>query len=880
MGDGTSEAEDKDAYTVGWICALPLEMAAAKLMLDEVHQLHVDQDERDHNTYILGQMQGHKVVIACLPIGTYGTNPAATVAKDMLRTFKSIRFGLLVGIGGGAPSSAHDIRLGDVVVSIPTGTSGGVIQSDRGKLVQNEAFERTGSLNAPPTALLTAAGRVKTDHLSGDGRLPDFLSEALEKKPKMKRKFAYQGELHDCLFQAKYEHVNPDGGCDNCDATQTVQREERDDADPVVHYGNIASGNQVIKHAETRDRLSKELGVLCFEMEAAGLMQEFSCLVIRGICDYSDSHKNKRWQEYAAATAAAYAKELLSVVPPKRVEKEKPILLDPQLRNLVLETKEAILHQTEQQETRHDSDKNQQCLNDLFQTDPVDDKKRILRDKGYLLEGSCQWIVDLPEYKHWKMISHGSRLWIRGDPGKGKTMLMCGIIEGLETDIVGEMCYYFFCQATDSRLNTATAVIRGLIHHLTRQHPWILSNVRERYDIVGKTLFEDANAWHALSEILLASFQDSRLEGVIIVIDALDECVTDRGKLLGFIRASSKSLIKWIVSSRNFPDIREALENKSPETEFSISLEDQQDRISSTIQKYIKKNIEELASKKQYDDSTRAKVESHLSRNANNTFLWVALVCQKLGEIQGWRVEMVLHSLPKGLTALYRRMLYDISILGDGILPKKVLAILSVLERPVTLLELPFIMELPSHISENTSFVEGLLEDCGSFLILRDGVVRFVHQSAVDFLQDEDFMQNEQSEGLSGVADRHHAVFHHSLSVLYQSGTLKRDIYGLEEPGSDLDDITLPEPHQLACLKYSCVHWVDHLRIWMIAPKKKRSRTMSSELEGGMFLDDLDIIRKIHGFLRAKFLYWIEAFILFGHISKGIQAIQKLSKLI
>lgn len=143
----------------------------------------------------------------------------------------------------------------------------------------------------------------------------------------MKRKFAYQGESHDCLFHSKYEHINPDGGCDDCDATQTVQREERDDTDPVVHYGNIASGNQVIKHAETRDRLRKELGVLCFEMEAAGLMQEFPCLVVRGICDYSDSHKNKRWQEYAAATAAAYAKELLSVVPPKRVEKEKPIIL-------------------------------------------------------------------------------------------------------------------------------------------------------------------------------------------------------------------------------------------------------------------------------------------------------------------------------------------------------------------------------------------------------------------------------------------------------------------------------------------------------------------------------------------------------------------------
>ncbi|KAI8159048.1 hypothetical protein K4K49_003717 [Colletotrichum sp. SAR 10_70] len=304
-------------------------MAAAKLMLDEVHKVQVEQDEADHNTYILGVMQGHKVVIACLPKGVYGTITAATVAKDMLRTFKSIRFGLMVGVGGGAPSSAHDIRLGDVVVSIPTDVNGGVIQYDRGKTGKDEEFKRTGSLNAPPTVLLTAVGSVETNHSLGESDIPQFLADAAAKipKPKIRQKYVYQGEENDCLFYSEYEHVDADAGCDDCDAAQTVQREERDDTDPVVHYGNIASGNQVIKHAEARDRLSKELGVLCFEMEAAGLMQEFPCLVIRGICDYSDSHKNKRWQEYAAATAAAYAKELLSVVPPKRVEKEQPILL-------------------------------------------------------------------------------------------------------------------------------------------------------------------------------------------------------------------------------------------------------------------------------------------------------------------------------------------------------------------------------------------------------------------------------------------------------------------------------------------------------------------------------------------------------------------------
>ncbi|KAL4418340.1 hypothetical protein CABS03_01691 [Colletotrichum abscissum] len=306
-------------------------MAAAELMLDEIYDdVQFEQNDGDHNSYTLGLMQGHRVVIACLPNGVYGTNPAAIVAKDMLRTFKSIRFGLLVGIGGGAPSPDHDIRLGDIVVSRPTGTSGGVIQYDRGKKRKLEEFERTGSLNAPPTALLTALSSLQARHLRGASKTPGFLSEAVEKiqKASFRQNYTYQGKSNDRLFRTEYEHVNVDSSCndcDGCDNSQIVERVDRDDADPVVHYGNIASANQVVKDSKTRDRLSKELGVICFEMEAAGLMQDFPCLVIRGICDYSDSHKNKRWQNYAAATAAAYAKGLLSRVLPSNVKKEKVI---------------------------------------------------------------------------------------------------------------------------------------------------------------------------------------------------------------------------------------------------------------------------------------------------------------------------------------------------------------------------------------------------------------------------------------------------------------------------------------------------------------------------------------------------------------------------
>lgn len=186
-------------------------------------------------------------------------------------------------------------------------------------------FERTGLFNASPQVLLAALGRLQAEHMCEESKIPQFLSELISKIPKkMKQKFSHQGASNDCLFKAEYDHASPDSTCASCDPTQTIERIDRDDTDPIIHYGNIASGNQVIKHGVTRDRLGKELGVLCFEMEAAGL-QDFPYLVIRGICDYADSHKNKKWQEYAAATAAAFAKELLSVISPHRVLQEKPV---------------------------------------------------------------------------------------------------------------------------------------------------------------------------------------------------------------------------------------------------------------------------------------------------------------------------------------------------------------------------------------------------------------------------------------------------------------------------------------------------------------------------------------------------------------------------
>ncbi|CAI7653531.1 unnamed protein product [Penicillium palitans] len=283
-----------DNYTVGWICALPVETAAAKLMLDEIHP-PLPRLPMDQNAYIFGNIGEHNVVITTLPTGAYGTTSAATVGMQLLSSFHAIRFGLMVGIGGGVPSSNTDIRLGDIVVSQPTNTSGGVIQYDLGKALSGGQFIRTGMLNRPPNILLTALATLQAHHLTEDSRIVGFVSNLQAKMAPHKAVRFTRPTQEDCLFQAEYDHIASDT-CTDCDRSKLVPRPPREHQEAVIHYGLIGSANQVVKDGRRRDQLARDLGIYCVEMEAAGLIYNFPCLVIRGVCDYADSHKNKVWQ--------------------------------------------------------------------------------------------------------------------------------------------------------------------------------------------------------------------------------------------------------------------------------------------------------------------------------------------------------------------------------------------------------------------------------------------------------------------------------------------------------------------------------------------------------------------------------------------------------
>jgi nucleoside phosphorylase len=322
---------DSNDYTVGWICAITTEYVAAQAFLDEKHNGPEYVSHNDNNDYTLGKVGKHNVVIAVLPDGEYGTSTAASVARDMLHSFPNVRIGLMVGIGGGAPSQKHDIRLGDIVVSAPRDGNGGVFQYDFGKTIQDQSFRPTGFLNQPPMVLRTAVSGLKAQYESEGHQFEEAINSILEKKPRLRQKYKRPGPSSDRLYQTRVVHPNDKSSCTAAcgdGPLNLILRPERikDEDNPAIHYGLIASANQLIKDALVRDRLAAENNVLCFEMEAAGLMNHFPCLVIRGVCDYSDSHKNKEWQGYAAMAAAAYAKDLLCRIPPNKVEAEKKIV--------------------------------------------------------------------------------------------------------------------------------------------------------------------------------------------------------------------------------------------------------------------------------------------------------------------------------------------------------------------------------------------------------------------------------------------------------------------------------------------------------------------------------------------------------------------------
>ncbi|KAK1638898.1 ankyrin repeat-containing domain protein [Colletotrichum phormii] len=611
----------KSSYTVGWVCALYLESAAATAMLDDEHLPHAMSPD-DTNAYTFGSIGPHNIVIACLPSGQYGTTSAAGLATDMKRTFPSIWIRLMVGIGGGVPE-AGDIRLGDVVVSNPTGASPGVVQYDFGKTVRKGRFERTGSLSKPPPVVLSAVSRLRIEHERKPNQITKFLADMREREPLMDE-YTRRGADGDRLFVTSYEHFGD--SCDDCDPSKLVSRIARQDDKPKIHYGIIASGNQVMKHAKTRERLAKGHHMMCFEMEAAGLMDNFPCLVIRGICDYADSHKAKGWQKYAATTAAAYARELLLVTPGSN-----------------------SVAQMQSGADMERSSENRKRLLDALKFNQIDKRKDDIKENH---AQTCNWLIKHPDYAAWmdqkQYSKHHGFLWIRGKPGAGKSTIMKFALKRARGRTVS-----FFFNARGGALEKSTlGMYRSLLHQLLVKIPEVWLDADE-FPLLNQ---QEPITWdlETTKDLFCRAVKKLGQRKLTCFVDALDECA--EGEVREIVKVF-EDLCKYAFqhdlrfyvcfSSRNYPYIK-------IQHGRQLVLEKQTGH-GEDLARYVHDKFE-ADTGPGLDD-----VREEILRKASGVFMWVVLVVDILNDEYEsgrlWAVKSRLSEIPSKLSELFENIL-------------------------------------------------------------------------------------------------------------------------------------------------------------------------------------------------------------------------------
>lgn len=512
--------------------------------------------------------------------------------------------------------------------------------------------------------------------------------------------------------------------------------------------------------------------------------------------------------------------------------------------------------------------KDNQCLCDLKLTNPEHDKARIEWTKDNLLRESFIWILDDAGFKNWRDNDHTKLLWIKGDPGKGKTMLVIGLIDELSKKLGAQpeagVLSYFFCQATDSKLRSAVSVLRGLIYLLAIHNRALIRHIRKIYDVSGPSMFDEANTFHALRQILSDMVKDPTIARVYLMVDALDECDFDRSQLLDLIAGytSGSSRVKWLVSSRNKPDIEEQL--MTADARAKISLELNSSHISRAVKTFIDFKVSKLRAKKAhlYKDWISENIRDGLYAKSNGTFLWVALVCKKLAAMQFGNPLEVLEKLPPGLPPLYERMINEILDGEDsGVAEscRRILASLTLACRPIHLKELVNIAGLQER-PDDVPTLKILVALCGSFLIVQEDTVYFIHQSAKDYLAT---LGGNPWIFPLGQAGEHGNILARSLEAM--SNTLRRDICGLKMPGARVVEVGDVDLGPLAHIRYACSYWIDHLC----------QASSLSQNETGLYDEGL-----IHKFFQFHFLHWLEALSLGRMMSKGVIMLKQLEALL
>ncbi|KAL9618763.1 MAG: hypothetical protein Q9160_006557 [Pyrenula sp. 1 TL-2023] len=724
-------------YTIGWVCALQEEYDTACRMLDDEYDPPKLQEANDTNTYTYGRIGKHFVVIGVLPVGIYGESSATGVVTNMRRSFPTLKFALMVGIGGGAPTKEKDIRLGNVVVSVPRGKVGGVVQMDRGKKLPNGQFQRTGQLNSPPQELLTTIPKVQRDYND-----PGKMDEVAQNMKLMKGWNGYERPAEDNLYRKDYPH-QVGNSCANCTTDNLCIRSPREnEREVIVHYGTIASSNSVMKDAEERDFHAQDakLNMLCFEMEAAGLMNAIPCLVVRGICDYSDSHKNDDWHKYAALAAAAYARKLFYTLEPTGVNRMPPWAKDLQTTLAGVKEDVSVAARNIDEIAQHSRGQERKIFIDWISSTNFGSQQDEFFSRHE--PGTGQWLLESAEFKDWRANSNET-LFCPGIPGAGKTILTSIVINDVQTGFREDRevgVAYVYCDYQQEKQPSVQKILENILKQLAQYRPTLsdsLTRLFEQHsDSAMRPAFEDImTAFNSL----IGTF--SR---VFVFVDALDEYEAESQPRLiqAMVDLQTTTHMNLFATFRPLSKIESEIKNRYVECvwlKVSASPDD--------LRRYLNTRISGSASDILRRRDLREQAINAIIKVADGMFLLAQLNLDSLMDLKLPRdIWDALDALPEGSTAYHRA--YDEALNrlkhqgpASVAFAKKVLSWVSYAKRPLTIRELQHALanhsslylghekELPSR--------EDILAVCGDLVMVdKDNEnVRFIHFTTREYFQ-------------------------------------------------------------------------------------------------------------------------------------------------
>ncbi|ESU15446.1 hypothetical protein FGSG_13473 [Fusarium graminearum PH-1] len=868
-----------DLYTIAWIAALSIERAAATALLHDRHDAPegFHQHASDTNVYTWGRVGEHNIVIASLPAGVYGLTSAATTVSDLAHSLPHIRIGLLVGIGGGIarPDEGQDIRLGDVVVSRPDGTTGGVVQYDLGKATANGVWERKGSLDKPPSVLLHALASLQAEHEIAQSKVPGLLQTMLEANPGMRRPktdFTYQGTENDRLFKPQHDHTGG-SNCNKCDPAWEVKREQRESTEPEIHYGIIASGNKLIKNAAFRDSLLEdtEHQLLCVEMEAAGLMDRFPCLVIRGICDYADSHKNDQWQRYAAATAAAFALELLEYVPVGQLKSTQKIIDAVKSLNREVSKLEASINNIDHHIVldylpnaegasfdSYEEEHNPTCL--------ANTRVELLRDIHRWIDNATSKTI----------------FWLNGMAGTGKSTISRTVARSRsERGDLGAS--FFFKRGETDRRNLAKfvpTVARRLAWSIPEVTPFIKTALDTDPAIVDKAVREQFG--RLVREPLLKVKTTSLSQpSVVIVVDALDECEKDADiklllELLSTLRLAEVLRIRVLITSRPELPLRLGFSSIGDTHQDLILHKIPQSIIEHDISVFLRHEFANIRDNFNIEAVDELKLPVYWPGEPNleklitaavPLFIFAATVCRFVNDLclgspdellqsvlnvagtsQGSKLEMTYSPVLKQ-QVVNRSGSERLDIIESF---RLIVGTIVMLASPLSMRALALLLDIHViKVKTRLSMLHSVLEVPESL----DLPVRLLHLSFRDYLIDPG--NKETAEFRVDEKLKHQNLTRHCLRVMCNA--LHENICGLPFPGarrimvnsSELEERIPPQ------LQYACMHWAYH------------------QTEGDSRPDHDD---EMHDFLTTHFLHWLEAMSLLGRVKECLDSLKSLAR--